>query len=174
MALENLSIKKIDCFGWSQPLAKNWTSIANSSISRGWKSIDKKALESTLAADVIKSYSRLFESEFEDLDDSIHYTVFFDNVKKLFRLELTDGKDNGAEILLEQKTAFFKSAMFKKTAKRAHELLMRAKKIYEETVKQHIEDGDCLEVDETKAEAIESMLNDEQLMRNFRLAKWAK
>ena len=51
MALENLNIKKIHCFGWSKPLAKNWTTIASSSISKGWNGIDKKALESTLAAD---------------------------------------------------------------------------------------------------------------------------
>ena len=174
MALENLNIKKIQCFGWSTPLAKNWTTIASSSISKGWNGIDKKALESTLAADTEKSYKRLFESEFEDLDDSIHYTVWFDNAKKLFCLELTNGKDNGAEILPEQKRDFFKSSMFKKTAKRAYELIERAKKIYEGQVKQHLEEGDLLECDETKLEAIESFLNDEQLMRNFRLAKWAK
>ena len=174
MALENLNIKRIYCFGWSQPLNKNWTSIANSSINKGWKAIDKKALESTLAADVLRSYSRLFESEFEDLDDSIHYTVYFDNNKKLFCLELTNGKDNGAELMLEQKKLFFKSDMFKKTTRRAHELLERAKKIYEGQVKQHIEDGDLLEIDEIKAEAVESFLNDSQLMRNFKLAKWAK
>lgn len=155
-------------------MSKNWTSLAGKAVSYGWRSVDKKALESTLAADAVKSYSRLFESVFEDLDDGIYYTVWFDNAKKLYCLELTDGKDNGAELMLEQKREFFKSEMFKKTSKRAAELVERAKKIYTSCVKDHLESGELLEVDETKMSAIESFLNDEQLMRNFRLAKWAK
>lgn len=70
----------------------------------------------------------MFESEFEDLDDSIHYTVFFDNNKKLFDLKLTNTKTG--EILPEQKKALFNTETFKKTAKRAYEILTRSLETY--------------------------------------------
>lgn len=114
----------------------------------------------------------LFEAEFEDLDDSIHYTVFFDNQKRLFDLKLSNTKSG--EILPEQRKTFFKSDVFIKTAERAYEILLRSLKLFNETIKTHVENAELLDVNEIKLEAIESFLNDQQLMKNFRLKKYVK
>lgn len=175
MAMQNLDIKKIDIFGWSLPKSDCWWYIIGQAISngwRGWQSIDVKKVEQSLKTNILSSYNRLFSSVFEDLDDSIHYTVYFDNQKRLFNLELTNTKTG--EILPEQKKEFFKSEIFKKTAARAYEILVRAKDQIEKFVMKHIEQGELLEIDEIKLEAIVHMLNDQVLMKNFRLAKYAK
>lgn len=170
--MQNLDIKKIEVFGWTSPKSQCWWYICNPAISKGWKAIDQKKAEQSLKANVEACYKTLFSADFEDLDDSIHYTVFFDNQKKLFDLKLTNSEDG--EILPEQKKELFKSETFKKTALRAYEILERAKKLIEDLLDDHIEAGELLEVDETKLSAILSMLEDQQLLKNFRLRKYVK
>ena len=172
MNMQNLDIKKIEVFGWTSPTSQCWWYICNPAISKGWKAIDSKKAELSLQANVDVCYKTLFVAEFEDLDDSIHYTVFFDNQKKLFDLKLTNSK-NG-EILPEQKKELFKSETFKKTVARAYEILERAKKQIEDLLDDHIEAGEMLEVDEVRLAAIIDMLEDQQLMKNFRLRKYVK
>ena len=172
MAMQNLDIKNLELFGWTLPKNACWWYILNSSISKGWNNVDVKKAEESLKDNIQHCYERLFQAEFEDLDDSIHYTVFFNNQKKLYDLELTNS--NSGEILPEQKKEFFKSEMFKKTATRANELLLRAKKLVENVVIKHVEDGELLAIDEIKLEAIIDMLNDQQLMKNFKYAKYSK
>ena len=87
-------------------------------------------------------------------------------------MKLTDS-ENG-EILPEQKKELFKSETFKKTAARAYEILERAKKLIDDAVDDHIEAGEMLEVDETRLSAILNMLEDQQLLKNFRLRKYVK
>ena len=170
--MQNLEVKKIEVFGWTSPKKDNWWYIVNPSVSKGWKSIDAKKAERSLAANVQTCYKTLFTADFEDLDDGIRYTAFFDNQKKLFDLKLTDS-ENG-EILPEQKKELFKSETFKKTAARAYEILERAKKLIDDAVDDHIEAGEMLEVDETRLAAILDMLEDQQLLKNFRLRKYVK
>lgn len=172
MAFQNLDMKKVSCFGWCYPRNTDWWRMANSTISQGWHSLDQKKFEASFAKNVAESYEHLLEADFEDLDDSIHYTCFFDNNKKLYELKLTN-TDTG-EILSEQKKEFFKSESFKKTAKRAAELVSRAKDVFEKTVKPHVEAGEMLLLDEVKLEAIESFINDQTAMRNLKLGKWAR
>lgn len=50
--------------------------------------------------------------------------------------------------------------VFKKTSKRAEQLVTRALKTYQEYVKPHLEAGELLKVDEVKIEAIEHFLQD--------------
>ena len=87
-------------------------------------------------------------------------------------MKLTDS-ENG-EILPEQKKELFKSETFKKTAARAYEILERAKTLIDDAVDDHIEAGEMLEVDETRLAAILNMLEDQQLLKNFRLRKYVK
>ena len=141
-------------------------------MSKGWKAVDVKKAEQSLKANVETCYKTLVTADFEDLDDSIHYTVFFDNQKKLFDLKLTNS--TAGEVLPEQKKELFKSETFKKTAARAYEILLRSKKLVEDLLDDHIEAGEMLAVDETKLSAILSMLEDQQLLKNFRLRKYAK
>lgn len=170
--MQNLDIKKIEVFGWTSPKKDSWWYIANPSISDGWKSIDSKKLEQSLKQNVENCYKHLFTADFQDLDDSINYTVFFDNQKKLFDLKLTNSTTG--EVLPEQKKELFKSESFKKTAIRAYEILERAKKMIEDVLDDHIEAGELLEVDETKLSAILNMLQDQTLLKNFRLRKYVK
>ena len=172
MDMQNLDVKKVEVFGWTSPRQDNWWYICNPAMSKGWKAVDVKKAEQSLKANVETCYKTLFTAEFEDLDDSIHYTVFFDNQKKLFDLKLTNS--TAGEVLPEQKKELFKSETFKKTAARAYEILLRSKKLVEDLLDDHIEAGEMLAVDETKLSAVLSMLEDQQLLKNFRLRKYAK
>ena len=52
MNMQNLEVKKIEVFGWTSPKKDNWWYIVNPSVSKGWKSIDAKKAEQSLAANV--------------------------------------------------------------------------------------------------------------------------
>lgn len=138
----------------------------------GWKSIDKKKFESCFAANVVDSYLSLFTAVFEDLDTSIKWKVEFDNNRKLFKLSI-DGSDD-VEALPAQKVELFRNDAFKRTAKRAYEYVSRAAELYHSIVESHLLDGELVEVDEPKLEAVLSFCSDQQLLRNFRLGKYIK
>lgn len=170
---KNLDLRKITCFGWQAPKDKNWQKIAAAAATKGWsRSVDKKAFESCFAANVEASYKNLMVAVFEDLDTSILWQVAFDNNKKLFDLSIFESAE--AEVTLEQKAAFFKSDMFKRTSKRAYACIIAGRDTYNKTVAEHVNAGELLEVDEPKLEAILAFCSDQQLLSNFRLGKYIK
>lgn len=172
MSMENLELVQIETFGWSYPKSDCWWYILNPSISKGWKNVDVKKAERSLKSNVDTCYKTLFTCELHDLDDEVNYTVFFDNRKKLYDIKLTDSTKG--EVLPEQKRLLFRSDIFKRTAQHAYELVLRGKKLIEDCVDDHIEAGELLEVDETKLAAIMDMLQDQILLKNFRLRKYVK
>lgn len=172
MDFKNLDLRKIECFGWQTPRDKNWQKIATVASAKGWKNIDKKAFESCFAANIEASYKTLMSAVIEDLDTSVKWQVVFDNNKKLFNLSIFESDE--AEVTLEQKAAFFKSDMFKRLSKKAYDYIISAKDTYNEAVKEHVNAGELLEVDEVKLEAIIDFCNDQQLLSNFRLGKYVK
>lgn len=80
------------------------------------------------------------------------YIAWFDNNKGLWDICIEDSPD--AELTIEQRADFFKSEIFKKTAKQAYYYITTAKKTYEQIVKQHIENGEMIDIDVVKLDAI--------------------
>lgn len=80
------------------------------------------------------------------------YLLWFDNNKGMWDVCIANSPD--AEMPEEQRADFFKSETFKKTAKQAYYYIDEAKKSYQKIVKQHIENGELLDVDVVKLDAI--------------------
>lgn len=168
---KNFDLTFVECFGFTSPRAKSWTKLADRAFTDGGAQA-KKELEKSLADNVEAAYYRLVGIGVKDLDTDIEYFVSFNNGKKLWDMEISDSKE--ADVLPEDKDAFFKSDVFKKVLRQASTDLDRALKMYEEIIKEHIEEGDLLEVNETKVEACEHMLKDGILMRNLKTGKYIK
>lgn len=168
---KNFDLTFVECFGFTSPRAKSWTKLADRAFTEGGAQA-KKDLEKSLANNIEASYYRLVGVGVKDLDTDTEYFVSFNNGKKLWDMEISGSKE--AEVLPEDKDAFFKSDVFKKVLKQASTDLDRALKTYEDIIKEHLEAGDLLETDETKAEACEHMLKDGVLMKNLKSGKYIK
>lgn len=165
---KNFDLTFVECFGFTSPRAKSWTKLADRAFTDGGEQA-KKDLEKSLANNIEASYYRLVGIGVKDLDTDTEYFVSFVNGKKLWDMEISGSKE--AEVLPEDKDAFFKSDVFKKVLKQASTDLDRALKTYEEVVKQHIEAGELMEVDETKLERVIFDCNDKLLMKNLKSGK---
>ena len=80
------------------------------------------------------------------------YALWFDNNKGLWDVCIVNSPR--AEMTPEQKTDFFTSETFKKTAKQTYYYIDEAKKTYQKIVKKHIEDGEMIDIDIVKLDAI--------------------
>ena len=167
--MKNIDFTFVECFGYTKPIAKCWTNLADEAFT-GRDKTSLKELELSLKTNVESSYYRLVGAGIKDLDSDIEYFVSFVNGKKKWDIEIKDSKS--AEVLPEERDEFFKSESFKKLLDRANTYIDKAKDIYTEKIKQHIEAGELMQVDETKAEAIESMLNDGMLLKNLKSGKY--
>ena len=166
--MKNFDFTFCECFGFTSPRAKSWTKLAEVVFAKKDKQA-LKDLEKSLKWNVESSYYRLVGAGVKDLDSDIEYFVSFVNGKKLWDIEIKDSKD--AEVLPEDKEEFFKSDLFKKLLKQASTDLDEAAKLYKDVVKQHIEAGELMEVDETKLERVIFDCNDKLLMKNLKSGK---
>lgn len=166
----NLDITNVACFGFTTPANACWTKIG--AVASAWNEASKKMVEKSLAGDIETSYYRLASVNLKDLDSDTEYYVSFINGKKLWDAEIVGSKE--AEVSPEEKDELFKSEEFKKFLNKAVSFIEGARGLYQEVVKQHLEAGDLLQVDETKAEAVEHFVNDANLMRAFKQAKYVK
>ena len=167
----NCDYTYIECFRYTSPAAKSWLNLIDAAFAKRDKQALKE-LEKSLKWNVESSYYRLIGAGVKDLDTDTEYFVSFVNGKKMWDIEVKDSK--GAEVLPEDRDEFFKSEDFKKLLKQATNYLDAAASAYESMVKQHIEAGELMAVDETKAEAVESMLEDGALMKNLKSGKYIK
>lgn len=165
---KNFDLTFVECFGFTSPRAKSWTKLADRAFTDGGAQA-KKELEKSLADNVEAAYYRLVGLGVKDLDTDTEYFVSFINGKKLWDMEISGSKE--AEVLPEDKDAFFKSDLFKKVLKQASTDLDEAAKLYKDVVKQHIEAGELMEVDETKLERVIFDCNDKLLMKNLKSGK---
>ena len=62
----------------------------------------------------------------------------------------------------------------KKAASRAYDLIMRAQKEFEETLRFRLEGGELLAVDEIKLGAVLHFINNNLLMENLKACKWVQ
>lgn len=163
---QNLDLREAYCFGW-EPKAKDkcWYNLSVKSRTLGWKSTDVKALEQSLKQNVDACYFYLASFYFTDVDSDVKYFCFFDNSKSLWGLQIQDSPK--AEIEAEDVKAFFSSEIVKKAMVRARSLVMRAAEEFNSCLLPHLEDGELLEVDEVKLEAILHTIRQEFSMVNL-------
>lgn len=166
-----LDLKTIKCFGW-QPKAKIscWYDLSLTGKANGWTEPLVERVEKSLKQNVDDCYFCLAKLDFIDLDDDIKYHTEFDSAKGMWKLNIADSPD--AELELEQIGDFFKSDMMKKCAKRCYDLIIRAYKEFEETLRPMLEDGQFLDVDEVKLAAILHFISEDITIQNLRTCKW--
>lgn len=169
----NLDLREAYCFGWEKDAKKKcWYNKSLEAKAVGWKKADVPGIELSLKQNVDACYFYLASFYFVDLDDEIKWHAFFDNSKGLWRLEIQDSPR--AEIDSQQYADFFGSDLMKKAASRAYDLIKRAEKEFEETLRFHLESGELLQVDEIKLEAEMHFINDSLLMENLKACKWVQ
>lgn len=168
----NIDPKNVACFGFTLPRKESWYVLLHSVSSNGWKSIDNKVFEKSLNDNVKFTYENMVSLSFTDLDTDIDYIAGFDNKLKLWNLIIPN---SSAEALdPKDKKEFFKSDIFKKTCKRADEILTNAYKSCENMIIPEVKTGRFINLDEIKLEAIMDMLNDPTFRRNLKLGKFVK
>ena len=169
----NLDLREAYCFGWEKDAKKKcWYNKCLEAKAIGWKKADTSSIELSLKKNVDACYFYLVSFYFVDLDDEIRWHAFFDNSKGLWRLEIQDSPK--AEIESQQYADFFGSELMKKAASRAYDLIMRAQKEFEETLRFRLEGGELLMVDEIKLGAVLHFINDSLLMENLKACKWVQ
>lgn len=167
---EGLDIRSVRCFGFKSPKQDSWKQIAQQSVSAGWKYIDVKQLEQDLAHNVDESYTSITEFTSEDVNTGIKWRAKFINDKQLWTLQIEDSPD--AEVLLDDKVAFFTSELFLNFMKKALDYVLSAKKTYDEIVSQHLENGELLKVNEVKLSALLWYIDNKTFIDNFRLGEF--
>lgn len=123
-----------------------------------------------MAKDVDDSYLKIAEFKFVDVDDGMAYYIWFDNSKALWGIEIVDSPK--AEMTVEERAGFFKSEMFKKTAKKAYYRLLDAYKTFSKNVRPLVENGQMLLVDTVKLDAIVSLLEKDYFLKNLLAGKY--
>lgn len=166
----NLDIRSAFCFGYSRPASRCWLCIAEQARDVGWKSVDVKELEASLAQDVDRSYMAIARLKVANIDDDMEYEVKFDNNKSLWSVEIFESPD--ADMTIEERADFFKSEMFKKIAKTTWRRVKEAKQTFDEVVRQHLDEGELLLVDDIKLDAIMSFLRQEHFLDNILEGKY--
>lgn len=166
-----LDLRSEVCFGW-QPKANIscWYNLSLTGKANGWTETLAQRVEKSLKQNVNNCYFCLAQLDFVDLDDDIRYHAQFDSAKGMWQLSIADSPD--AELELEQIGNFFKSELMQKCAKRCYDLILRAYKEFEETLRPMLEDGHFLDVDEVKLAAILHFISEDITMQNLRTCKW--
>ena len=168
-----LDLREASCFGWERdPKQKCWYNKCLHAKTVGWKNADVQGIQESLKNNVDACYFYLANFYFVDVEDEMRWHAFFDNSKGLWRLEIQDSPK--AELESQQYADFFGSDMMKKTANRAYDLIKRAEKEFNETLKVHMDNAELLEVDEVKLEAELHFINDSLLMENLKSCKWVQ
>ena len=165
-----LDLRTARCFGFQQPTKNSWLYIAKQAKDTGWQLNRTSQLEKSLTRDVEMSYFNIAEYTLKNLEDSVSYSLTFDNNKALWQVEITKSPD--AEMSIEERADFFKSDMFQKISKKTYFRLNEAKEIYEDIVKQHLDNGELMLVDEVKLNAILKFLETEYFMQNILNGKY--
>lgn len=155
MAFERLDLKAVSCFGWSRPDKSGetgWAATARKCVSFGWSEEAARKIDDGLAADVSRSFRRIASGRFVDLDTQVQYRAYFDNAKGLWFLEIVDSP--AADVLDEDLQGFFGSEEAGRFARRCSHLALDAADVYGGIVKEHLENGELLKVNEQKLDRI--------------------
>lgn len=167
--MKNFDVKSIEIFGL-QPKQNSWYDmIANADF----ESINLNTFETALKWNVDLGYYRLVSAHLIDLDTDIEYTLWFFNAKKVWALDIEGSKVPNA-VDPEDKKQFFANPLVKQIIARSHDVLLRGAKLFEEKVRPHLDAGELLKVDETKADAVIWNIEDRALMTNLKKGLYLK
>lgn len=167
---DGLDLRYVTCFGYSYPKAKSWTNLAEVSIDKGWENIDAKSLEEDLMHNVEACYYKIVQLKLQNINDDMAYVAVFDNNRGLWDVFIENSPK--AELTIEQRSEFFKSEIFKRSAKRAYYIILDAKKTYENVVKWHIEHGELIDIDVVKLDAILHWIDKQYFLDNILNGKY--
>ena len=165
-----LDLRKALCFGYSYPKENGWKFLADQSENVGWKNIDVKQLENSLAKNVDQCYYRIAQFKLVNVDDDMAYSLWYDNNKALWNVEIANSPE--ADLSTEERKDFFSSELFKKISKTTYYKLLDAFKSYNSNVKMHLDNGDMLLVDAVKLDAILHFLDTDYFMKNLLNGKY--
>ena len=164
MNFENIDIKDIECFGFHSPKKDCWLTILKKA--KEYSNIpNTQTFQKDLKNNIEASYYRLCGISFVDLDTDLEYYASFVNGWKKWDLEIEGGK---AEVDVEDKKKLFGNDEIKKIIARAAKYIEDAKAAYDTSVKQQVESGELLDIDETKLEGVIKYANDAALMTAFK------
>lgn len=167
---DGLDLRGALCFGYSYPKADSWTNLAQIAIDKGWSLIDIKQLEDSLMHNVEACYYKIAQFKLENVNDDMKYLLWFDNNRGMWDVKIENSPK--AELTIEQRADFFKSETFKKVAKQAYYTIIDAKKAYEQIVKEHIENGEMIDIDVVKLDAILHWIDQQYFLDNILNGKY--
>lgn len=95
----SLDGKEVYVFGWEpNPKARCWYDLSLQAKTYGYTADLMQKIERSLQQNVDACYFQLASLYFVDLEDEMRYHAYFDNMKGLWKLEVTDSPDAPIEI----------------------------------------------------------------------------
>lgn len=95
----SLDGKEVYVFGWEpNPKARCWYDLSLQAKTYGYTEDLMQKIERSLQQNVDACYFQLASLYFIDLEDEMGYHAYFDNMKGLWKLEVTDSPDAPIEI----------------------------------------------------------------------------
>lgn len=95
----SLDGKEVYVFGWEpNPKARCWYDLSLQAKTYGYTEDLMRKIERSLQQNVNACYFQLASLYFVDLEDEMRYHAYFDNMKGLWKLEVTDSPDAPIEI----------------------------------------------------------------------------
>lgn len=162
---DGLDLVSASCFGYSFPKSKSWLNLAKVAIDVGWSNINAKQLEDSLMHNIENCYHRIAQFKLSNINDDMTYLTWFDNNRGLWDVNIANSPK--AELTIDQRANFFKSEMFKKITKQAYHVILDAKQTYNQIVKQHIIDGELIDIDVVKLDAILHFIDRQYFLDNL-------
>lgn len=144
--------------------------MAETAMSSGWRSVNLRAFQESLAKNVDGCYRRIAAFEFRNADDDLEYDVWFDNERQVWDFSIKDSPD--AELSVDERGNLFKCGPFRKYAEWAYLQIDRAFGIFKAAVERKFEAGDFLMVDEVKMQALSYMWSQESFVQALRGRKY--
>lgn len=170
---KNLDTIRIAVFGYLSEESPSQQWLTQLIKLRKLSAINKQSFIKSFKRDIEESYVNLASFNIKDLDSDFVYIVFFDNLAKKWNVTL-EGSSQADAVDILDKIDLFKTDEIKSLIKRATEIFKQASAFVKKHIMVHVENGELLEIDETKLEAILDMLNDEELLSNFRKRVYVK
>lgn len=167
---DQLVLERFRVFGITAAKGGSWSDMAETAMSDGWRSVNLRAFQESLARNVDGCYRRIAAFRFRNADDDLEYDVWFDNERQVWDFSIKDSPD--AELLVDERGNLFKCEPFRKYAEWAYLQIDRAFGIFNAAVERKFEAGDFLMVDEVKMQALSYMWTQESFVQALRGRKY--
>lgn len=167
---DQLVLERFRVFGITAAKGGSWSDMAEIAMSDGWRSVNIRAFQESLARNVNGCYRRIAAFRFRNADDDLEYDVWFDNERQVWDFSIKDSPD--AELSVDERGNLFKCGPFRKYAEWAYLQIDRAFGIFNAAVERKFEAGDFLMVDEVKMQALSYMWTQESFVQALRGRKY--